>query len=333
MGALPPAGGLRAPAVLLSTRRPRQGETVVVLVAVPRAPPGPRRAARRALAALGVPPVLVSLAGRPVPVFLRPPDPGAGAGGAGGAGGGGAAGGGGGHEVWRALVPTTPLTAPGPRALCVALPWDPLGPRVRAELQVLERAFPCERVELPAGKPPLNLGAGPGGGSAEARSLARWRRARTRARLWAPSQPFRAPAAGPVTTGYGVRRAFGPAGAAPLAGYFHRGVDFGCCPGSPAVAPAAGRVSLVGREDAGFPSAGNCVGLDHGQGVQSLLLHLEAACVAEGQPVAAGQVVGRVGSSGASTGPHLHWGLFVAGEAVDPAPWLAGTPRSSPWGT
>ena len=99
------------------------------------------------------------------------------------------------------------------------------------------------------------------------------------------------------------------------------------------MAPAAGRVSLVGREDAGFPSAGNCVGLDHGQGVQSLLLHLEAACVAEGQPVAAGQVVGRVGSSGASTGPHLHWGLFVAGEAVDPAPWLAGTPRSSPWGT
>merc|ERR1719375_2523298 len=118
MGALPPAGGLRAPAVLLSTRRPRQGETVVVLVAVPRAPPGPRHAARRALAALGVPPVLVSLAGRPVPVFPRPPAPGAGAGGAGGAGGG--------DEVWRALVPTTPLTAPGPRALCVALPWDPL---------------------------------------------------------------------------------------------------------------------------------------------------------------------------------------------------------------
>ena len=110
-------------------------------------------------------------------------------------------------------------------------------------------------------------------------------------------------------------------------------MDFGCPPGSPALAPAAGRVSLVGREDAGFPSAGNCVGLDHGQGVQSLLLHLEAACVEEGQPVSAGQVVGRVGSSGASTGPHLHWGLFVAGESVDPAPWLAGTPRSSPWGT
>ncbi len=324
MGAPPPAGGLRAPAVLLSTRRPRQGETVVVLVAVPRAPPGPRRAARRALAALGVPPVLVSLAGRPVPVFPRPADS--------GAGGGGAAGDGGGHEVWRALVPTTPLTAPGPRALCVALPWDPLGPRVRAELEVHERAFPCERIELPAGKSPLDLGARPGG-SNEARRLARWRRARTRARLWAPTQPFRAPAAGPVTTGYGVRRMFGPEGAAPLDGYFHRGVDFGCPSGSPALAPAAGRVSLVGREEAGFPSAGNCVGLDHGQGVQSLLLHLEAACVEEGQPVSAGQVVGRVGSSGASTGPHLHWGLFVAGESVDPAPWLAGTPRSSPWGT
>ena len=66
--------GLRAPAVLLSTRRPAQGETVVVLVAVPGAPRrGPARAARRALAALGVPPVVVSLAGRPLRVFPRPP--------------------------------------------------------------------------------------------------------------------------------------------------------------------------------------------------------------------------------------------------------------------
>merc|ERR1719375_788845 len=140
MGALPPAGGLRAPAVLLSTRRPRQGETVVVLVAVPRAPPGPRHAARRALAALGVPPVLVSLAGRPVPVFPRPPAPGAGAGGAGGAGGGGRGRGrgrgrGGGRGRARGLArpgPDDPADGARPaRALRGAPVGPPRPPRAR----------------------------------------------------------------------------------------------------------------------------------------------------------------------------------------------------------
>ena len=258
---------------------------------------------------------------------------GSGGGGGGGDGGGGEAGlpGPGEYEVWRALVPTTPLTETGPRALRVALPWAPLGPRVTAELEVRPRDFPCERVQLPPGKAPLDLGARPG--SSEARRLARWRRLRTRERLWDPRRPFSAPAGGAVTTGYGVRRVFGSAGAAPLEGYFHRGVDFGAPPGTPAVAPAAGTVSLVGCEEDGFASAGTCVGVDHGQGVQSLLLHLEAACVREGDSVAAGQPVGQVGTSGASTGPHLHWGLFVHGESVDPSPWLAGTPRASPWGT
>jgi len=77
----------------------------------------------------------------------------------------------------------------------------------------------------------------------------------------------------------------------------------------------------VGRESQGFKIHGNVVGLDHGQGVASILMHLARIDVKEGDVVKAGQVIGTLGSTGASTGPHLHWGLYVHGQSVDPVPW------------
>ncbi|MDR9402283.1 MAG: M23 family metallopeptidase, partial [Halothece sp. Uz-M2-17] len=91
--------------------------------------------------------------------------------------------------------------------------------------------------------------------------------------------------------------------------------------GSPVVAPASGTVALVGKESEGFRVHGNTVGIDHGQGVLSIFLHLNDINVQEGDRVTAGQKIGTVGSTGASTGPHLHWGLYVNGQAIDPAPW------------
>ena len=72
----------------------------------------------------------------------------------------------------------------------------------------------------------------------------------------------------------------------------------------------------------GFELHGNTVGIDHGQGVTTIYIHLSQIEVQEGQMVEAGERIGRVGSTGISTGPHLHWGLYVNGECVDPAPWL-----------
>ncbi|HEY9837552.1 MAG TPA: M23 family metallopeptidase, partial [Vampirovibrionales bacterium] len=103
--------------------------------------------------------------------------------------------------------------------------------------------------------------------------------------------------------------------------YYHRGVDYAGPQGSPVVAPAAGRIALVGRESEGFEIHGNVVGIDHGQGLTSLYLHLSRIDVKEGDMVQAGQVIGAVGSTGASTGPHLHWGLYVHGQSIDPVPW------------
>jgi murein DD-endopeptidase MepM/ murein hydrolase activator NlpD len=73
------------------------------------------------------------------------------------------------------------------------------------------------------------------------------------------------------------------------------------------VSPADARVALVGREEDGFRLHGNCIGLDHGQGVVSTMLHLETVSVKEGELVKAGQVLGTVGETGIATGPHLHW--------------------------
>ena len=87
------------------------------------------------------------------------------------------------------------------------------------------------------------------------------------------------------------------------------------------MAPAAGRVRLIGREAEGFKIHGNCVGIDHGQGVSNIFLHLSKIDVKEGDFVKAGQRIGGLGGTGAATGPHLHWGLYVHGLSVDPVPW------------
>ena len=74
---------------------------------------------------------------------------------------------------------------------------------------------------------------------------------------------------------------------------------------------------------------GNAVIIDHGCGVYSGFWHLSEIKVAAGDTVAAGDVIGLVGTTGLSTGDHLHWELRVGGIAVDPRQWTA---RTMPWG-
>ena len=61
--------------------------------------------------------------------------------------------------------------------------------------------------------------------------------------------------------------------------------------------------------------------LEHGQGALSFMIHLSRIDGEEGEYVSAGQGIGGVGITGASTGPHLHWGLYVNGIGIDPVPW------------
>jgi murein DD-endopeptidase MepM/ murein hydrolase activator NlpD len=127
--------------------------------------------------------------------------------------------------------------------------------------------------------------------------------------------PIRKPMTGELeaTSGFGVRSdpfLRGPA--------MHTGLDFRADIGEPARATAAGTVTIAGR-NGGY---GNMVEVDHGNGFATRYAHLSAIDVEVGQTVRIGQIVGKTGSTGRSTGPHLHYETRVDGEAVDPQKFL-----------
>lgn len=112
-----------------------------------------------------------------------------------------------------------------------------------------------------------------------------------------------------VSSGFGMRRH-------PISGGWrpHLGVDIPAPSGSPVLSPGAGTVSLAGW----YGSYGLMVAVDHRDGVQTRYAHLSSLKVAPGQRVSRGDVIGYVGSTGRSTGPHLHYETRVNGQPVNP---------------
>lgn len=123
------------------------------------------------------------------------------------------------------------------------------------------------------------------------------------------SQPSIWPVQGWVTSEFGSR--FSPFTGAPK---FHEGVDIAAPYGAPIYAPADGKISFAGTKG-GY---GNALVLDHGYGVSTLYGHTSALYVKEGDKIKRGQLLAAVGSTGASTGPHLHWEVHVDGVPTDP---------------
>ncbi|MCG8420430.1 MAG: M23 family metallopeptidase [Proteobacteria bacterium] len=117
------------------------------------------------------------------------------------------------------------------------------------------------------------------------------------------------PIAGAQSSGYGYRRH-------PISGRrkFHRGVDFRARRGTPVRAAGSG-VVVVAKRRGGY---GKLVIISHGKGVETRYAHLHRIGVKKGEVVAAGEVIGAVGSTGRSTGPHLHFEVRRSGKAVDP---------------
>jgi murein DD-endopeptidase MepM/ murein hydrolase activator NlpD len=210
-----------------------------------------------------------------------------------------------GSNQYRTLLPTTPLNVPGPLTIQVQDGSDVQTLRVNLK----KRWFPTQSIWLPPGKDSNS-------DETEFDKVDAFKVIVSPEKYW--NGPLLKPNSGPTTTPYGVRRYYNGVFAKD---YFHKGVDYAGAYGSPVRATAAGRVALVGREAQKFKVHGNCVGLDHGQGVESIYLHLSRIDVKEGDFVQAGQVIGALGGSGAATGPHLHWGLYVFGQSVDPVPW------------
>ncbi|HSE57870.1 MAG TPA: M23 family metallopeptidase [Nitrospiraceae bacterium] len=136
--------------------------------------------------------------------------------------------------------------------------------------------------------------------------------AEQRSSRWA-STPSIWPVRGWVTSGFGPR--ISPFTEKPG---WHDGLDIGAAPNAPIQAPAAGRVTMTGHD----AKMGNVVRLDHGYGVETVYGHLAKALVKEGQRVKRGDVIALVGSTGLSTGPHLHYMVKVNGQAIDPNKYI-----------
>lgn len=115
------------------------------------------------------------------------------------------------------------------------------------------------------------------------------------------------PVSGPITSPYGMRW-----------GSLHPGIDVGASTGTPIHAAAAGTV-LVASYNGGY---GNLVVLDNGNSIATAYAHQSSIAVTVGQTVSQGQIIGYVGSTGFSTGPHLHFEVRVNGSPVDPLGYL-----------
>ncbi len=179
--------------------------------------------------------------------------------------------------------------------------------RARAALLVVDAGYPIQRLTVPRSFT-----------EPDAATLERITREKAVLdRVWetTSSTPFwRAPFRPPLEnasqgTGFGMRRIVNGEPRAP-----HTGVDFSAPAGTPVLAANAGVVALA--EEHFF--AGKSVVLNHGEGLYTMYFHLEESLVRPGQHVAQGAAIGRVGSTGRATGPHLHWGARLYGARIDP---------------
>lgn len=118
-----------------------------------------------------------------------------------------------------------------------------------------------------------------------------------------------------ITSGFGNR-------AQPTAGAStnHKGIDIGASYGASIVAAASGRVTTAAYSS----SAGNYIVISHGNSLSTVYMHCSALYVSAGQTVSAGQAIAAVGSTGYSTGNHLHFGVIKNGSYVNPTAYVGG---------
>jgi hypothetical protein len=213
---------------------------------------------------------------------------------------------------WQGLVGIDVGVAPGAYPLVVSSVAGPLVTPHVSELQVLPKQFRTRTLRVAEAyvTPPAAVTAR----IAREATVLETIFGGITDRLW--EGPFLAPVPGRSADNFGARTVFNGQPRRP-----HAGLDYRAATGTPVRAPAAGRVVLA--EDLYF--TGGTVILDHGHGLFSLFAHLSAIDVENGALVAAGAPVGKVGATGRSTGPHLHWGVRLHGARVDPLSLLAAT--------
>lgn len=176
---------------------------------------------------------------------------------------------------------------------------------------VLKKNFPTQKLTLPASKVTLSL-KNEARAAREQEKVLKLFTSGSPNRLW--SGPFIQPLEGTTSTAFGLRRLINGSLKNP-----HTGIDLKAPSGMPVAASAGGIVACTGEH---FFS-GNSIFIDHGAGLFTMYFHLAEIKVKQGQRVAPGEIIGTVGSTGRSTGPHLHWGVRVNNQRVDPLALVA----------
>lgn len=211
-------------------------------------------------------------------------------------------------DGWTAALPVAADTPHGGHTVTVRYEEDGEPRTLSRVVEVAKVTFPIQRLRMSGAKSSLYTYPGVEKEDATIRAAAH---AVSETSHW--TGDWTLPAKGRFSTPFGVRRFRNGKQVGR-----HSGLDIAAPTGTPVVAPAAGTVALAG----GFKKHGNTVVLDHGQGVTSIYIHLSKIEVKTGQKVARGARLGRVGSTGASTGPHLHWSVYTQGTNVDPRFYL-----------
>lgn len=124
-----------------------------------------------------------------------------------------------------------------------------------------------------------------------------------------PYQNLLLPTKGPISSPFGLKRFFNEQARRP-----HSGIDIAAPRGTDIIAPMDGEIVLTGN----FFFNGNSIFIDHGQGLVTMYCHMDKLESQQGQRVKAGDVIGKVGSTGRATGPHLHWTVSLNNTRIEP---------------
>ena len=218
-------------------------------------------------------------------------------------------------EQWQALVGIGLSAKTGPHAIEVR---HGNGQRLKKHFEVGEKQYEEQRLTI-KNKRKVNPNAD---------DLKRINEEKTRKRkamrLWnehAPQVDFIWPVEGRISSVFGLRRFFNEQPRRP-----HSGLDIAAPEGTPIKAVADGKVIDAGD----FFFSGNMVFIDHGQGLITLYAHMHRIDVSPGQAIRQGDVIGTVGETGRVTGAHLHLGVVLNHNLVDPIDWLPASMSGNP---
>lgn len=209
---------------------------------------------------------------------------------------------------WLGLMPIPANQVPGVSEIAFLSPIQQVAQT--ANITIVDAHFATQNVNLTPGI--ANLHNTP----EEVEILKGFRENLTDTRYW--QDRFLEPVPGCMVSPYGVKRYRNHK----PTGEYHGGVDLRSAAGTPVRAAADGQVKFAQL----ITVLGNTVGLDHGQGVETIYMHMSRLAVEPGAQVKQGDVIGYVGTTGRSSGPHLHWTLYVNRVQVNPGQWVKLTP-------